>query len=116
METLIEINRKDIDSIAIFEFTWELDETNADNTFESLISEIWDYNGRKIIFNFKWLTYLNSKSIWYIADIFSNLEDNNWNLYISNCNEQVKDILDIVGITGIISAVNTEEEAIESIK
>ncbi len=116
METLIEVNRKDENEIVMFEFLWELDETNADNTFESLINEIWDYKGKKIILNFSWLTYLNSKSIGYIADIFSNVEDNDWEMYISNCNNQVRDILDIVGITGIIPTVDTEEEALEALR
>jgi hypothetical protein len=33
------------------------------------------------------LKYLNSKSIGYIADVFSNIEDNEGEMYISNCDE-----------------------------
>jgi hypothetical protein len=40
METLIEINQKEENGITIFEFTGELDETNADKTFTSLYNDI----------------------------------------------------------------------------
>jgi hypothetical protein len=40
METLIEVNKKDINGISIFEFIGELDETNADKTFKSIYDQI----------------------------------------------------------------------------
>lgn len=114
METLIEVNKKTENSVIIFEFSGELDETNADKTFKTIYDEIWDFKDKKIIFNLEGLKYLNSKSIWYIADVFSNIEDNNWKMYISNCSEWVKDILELVGITTIIPTVNDQKEAIEA--
>lgn len=116
MQTLIEVNKKEENGIFIFEFTWELDETNADKTFKTIYEEIGDFGGKNIIFNLSWLKYINSKSIGYIADVFSNIEDNEWKMYICNCSEWVKDILELVWITTIIPTVDTEKEAIESIK
>ena len=113
METLIEVNKKEEKWVIIFEFTWELDETNADKTFTSIYSEVGDFTNKKIILNLKGLKYLNSKSIGYIADIFSNIEDSEGQMVISNCDEGVKDVLELVGITTIISTVDTEEEAIK---
>jgi len=40
METLIEVNKKDENGINIFEFSGELDETNADKTFKSIYDQI----------------------------------------------------------------------------
>lgn len=114
METLIEVNKRQEGDILIFEFTWELDETNADKTFTLLYREIEDKGVKKVILNLKWLKYLNSKSIWYIADIFSNIEDNEGQMYISNPDEGVKDVLELVGITTIIPTVDTEAEAIKA--
>ena len=115
METLIEVNKKDENNISIFEFTWELDETNADKTFKSIYEQIWEFEEKNIIFNLSGLKYLNSKSIGYIADVFSNIEDADGKMYISNCTDWVKDILELVGITTIIPTVDTEKEALESI-
>lgn len=115
METLVEVNKKEENGILIFEFSGELDETNADKTFTVLYGEIGDFSGKKIIFNLANLKYLNSKSIWYIADVYSNIEDNNGQMYISNCDEWVKDVLELVWITTIIPTVDTVAEAIKAL-
>lgn len=114
METLIKIEKRTQGDIVIFDFAWELDETNADNTFTSVYEQIWDFSNTKLIFNLKGLKYLNSKSIGYIADVFSNIEDNEGVMYISDCDEGVKDVLELVGITTIIPTVDTEAEALEA--
>ena len=75
METLIKINKSEEKGILIFEFSWELDETNADKTFKSIYEQIWEFENKKILLKLTGLKYINSKSIWYIADIFSNIEE-----------------------------------------
>ena len=115
METLIEVNKKDENGIITFDFKWELDETNADKTFKYIYDEVWDFTNKKIILSLNWLKYLNSKSIWYIADLFSNIDDNDWKMYISDCDEGVKDVLELVGITTIIPTVETEADAIKEL-
>jgi len=116
METLIEVNKKEKNGIIIFELTWELDETNADKTFKNLYDSVWEFENVKLILNLNGLKYLNSKSIWYIADLFSNIEEKWGKMKISNCDEWVKDVLELVGITTIIDTVETEEEAISELK
>jgi len=115
METLIEIKKTEQDGILIFEFVGELDETNADKIFKDIYEQIGDFSDKKIIFNMAGLKYLNSKSIWYIADVFSNIEDNDWEMYISNCDEGVKDVLELVWITTIIPTVDTIAEALSEL-
>lgn len=116
METHIEVNKTLHEDIMIFLFTGELDETNADKTFGSIYEQIGDFSKKKILFNLEGLKYLNSKSIGYIADVFSNIEDNNGKMYISNCDEGVKDVLELVGITTIIPTVDTQAQALEALK
>jgi len=113
METLVEVNKKEENGILIFQFSGELDETNADKTFKAIYDQIWDFKvNKKIIFNLLDLKYLNSKSIWYIADVFSNIEDVEWKMYITNCSEWVKDILELVGITTIVPTLDDVSDAI----
>jgi len=116
METLIEVNKKEENWVLIFQFNWELDETNADKTFKAIYDQIWDFKtNSKIIFNLSELKYLNSKSIWYIADVFSNIEDVEWKMYITNCSEWVKDILELVGITTIVPTLDDVSDALADI-
>lgn len=112
MNTPIDIKKRSYWNVDVFEFIGELDETNADKTFTAIYNTIWDFSGKKIIFNLNWLKYLNSKSIGYIADIFSNIEDGNWQMFLTNLTEEVKDTLELVGITTIITTLDKEEQAL----
>ncbi|ATU05224.1 hypothetical protein BKN14_02080 [Candidatus Gracilibacteria bacterium HOT-871] len=114
METLIKINKSEEKGILIFEFSGELDETNADKTFKSIYEQIGEFENKKILLKLTGLKYINSKSIGYIADIFSNIEEKESQMYISNCTEGVKDILELVGITQIIPTVDDASEAIKA--
>ncbi len=116
MKTFIDVKKREEDGIIIFEFNWELDETNTDETFSAINEQLWDLKEKKVIFNLKDLKYLNSKSIGYIADIYSNIEENDGEMYISNCTDGVKDVLELVGITTIINTVDTETDAIKALK
>ena len=116
METIVQALKRMEWAIMIFDFSGELDETNADKTFKMIYEEIWEFSEKKIIFNMKELKYLNSKSIGYIADVFSNIEDNDWEMYICDCDEWVKDVLELVWITTIIPTVDREAEAIEKMQ
>lgn len=112
MNTPIDIKKRSFGNVDVFEFIGELDETNADKTFTAIYNTIWDFSGKKIIFNLSGLKYLNSKSIGYIADIFSNIEDWNWQMFLTNLTEEVKDTLELVGITTIITTMDKEEQAL----
>ncbi len=114
METLIEVKKREEWKVTVFDFAGELDETNADKTFSGIYEMIGDFSNKNILFNLMALKYLNSKSIGYIADVFSNLEENEGQMYISNCDEGVKDVLELVGITTIIPTVDTEKEALSA--
>ncbi len=114
MKTAIKIKKKEINNIITFTFFWELDETNTEEVFKLIYKDLWNFKDKKIIFNFKWLKYLNSKSIWYIANLFSHIIDNNWKMYISNVNKDIKDVLKFVWITKIIPIIRNEEEIIKN--
>lgn len=115
MDTLIEIKKKEVGEVTVFEFHGELDETNADNTFTSIKTEIGDFEDKKIIFDMSGLKYLNSKSIGYIADIYWDLEENDGDMAICNCDENVKDVLELVWIPKIIPTFDELDEALSNI-
>jgi len=115
MNTAIEIKKKSVGGVEVFEFHGELDETNADKTFTAIYNSIGDFAGKKIVFNLLGLKYLNSKSIGYIADIFSNIEDGNGQMYLTNMTDEVRDTLELVGITTIISVASTEADALKAL-
>ncbi len=115
MNTPIDIKKKTYNIVDVFEFIWELDETNADKTFTAIYNAIWDFSKKNVVFNLSWLKYLNSKSIGYIADIFSNIEDWNGQMFLTNLTDEVRDTLELVWITTIITTKDTENEALISL-
>lgn len=114
MENSLKINT--VSWITIFEIHGYLDETNGTEVFEKIYSEIGDFsNETKIIFNFGGLKYINSKSIWYTADIITHVDEADGKVYISNCSDTIRDTLELVGITNMVTIVEDYKEAIEKI-
>ncbi len=98
--------------VKIFSFDGELDETNVDTTFPNIIEAIGDFSDAKILFNLENLSYLNSKSIWYIADIAQRSEDSGWKFALCSLTPEVHDTLDLVGITSIIPTYKNQDTAL----
>ena len=98
--------------VRVFSFQGELDETNVDSTFPNIINDIGDFSSARTLFHFGALNYLNSKSIGYIADIAQRTEDGNGKFAICELTNEVRDTLDLVGITNIIPIYETEEQAL----
>lgn len=98
--------------VKIFSFDGELDETNVDATFPSIIADIWQFTSVKILFNLEKLQYLNSKSIGYIADIAQRTEDGNGKFALCSLSHDVWDTLELVGITSIIPVYEDEQTAL----
>ncbi|MDD2487126.1 MAG: STAS domain-containing protein [Candidatus Gracilibacteria bacterium] len=109
MNTQLEIVMKIIDDISIYELIGEIDETNADNTFK----EIFDtFFGKKIIYDLGQLTHGNSKFIGYLINMNEFIEEKGGKMYIANCIDPLKDILELAGIDKMINMSDTLEKAI----
>ncbi len=115
METIVNLTKKDIDNITVFELNWELDETNADSTFKSLQEQIGETSGKNIVLVLSGINYMNSKSIGYISSIYENLVEDWSKMYIVNDNDNVWEILEMVGMNEYVPMTMTEKEAIEAL-
>lgn len=113
MLTQLEVNKSSTNTgVRLFSFHGELDETNVDTTFPGIITDIGDFNKSRTLFNFAELSYLNSKSIGYIADIAQRTEDGDGKFALCCLTNEVRDTLDLVGITNIIPVYETEDTAL----
>lgn len=113
MLTQLEVNKSVTNTgVKIFAFKGELDETNVDTTFPNIIGDIGDFAHSKTLFDFRELTYLNSKSIGYIADIAQRTEDGGGKFSLCHLSSEVHDTLDLVGITSIVPVYESTEIAV----
>jgi anti-anti-sigma factor len=95
-------------------FVGQLDETNIEDQAKKVYSEL-DKGAKHLVFDFTGLTYLNSKSIGYLADWQSKVTQGGGKLVIFGAAENIFDILDVVGLTKLIDMHKTLEEAQESL-
>lgn len=99
-------------NVIIFRFDWEFTNDNTDQIFieiKNLIKEKWHFN---TIFNMSKIDYINSRTAWWIADIFETIEEYSWKIYITNMNEFTQDSLELLGMFLFINKSETEEKAL----
>lgn len=90
----------------------QLDESNVDEqakTIYQLIDK--EVQGLSLIFDFTGLEYMNSKSIGYLTDWYSKISAVGGKVVIASARENILDILQVVGLTQLIPAYATLDEA-----
>lgn len=95
----------------------QLDETNIDAESKKIYELIEKEGaGVKLHFNLKGLTYMNSKSVGYLADWHGKVTKAKGKMVISGAADNIKDILSVVGLTNLIDVVDTADEAKKALK
>lgn len=99
----------------IVAFEGQLDETNVEEESKKVYEQMDQEGLKNMIFDFSGLTYLNSKSIGYLADWQEKVSQKGGKLIICGVQENIYDILDVVGLTKLIDMVENVEEAKEAL-
>lgn len=111
----IQINFQDLlvgtKNAKLISFVGQLDETNVDHEAKKIYQVITEMPEPILLLNFPQLDYMNSKSIGYLTDWFSQATGKNGSVCIIGPKPNILDILKVVGITQIIKVYGTLEEA-----
>lgn len=105
METPIKIERNDEGIILVYELSGELDETNVVNVFGIIHKDLWDPAGKQVILHMPELTYMNSRAIGYLADLYAVMDGKWGTLRLRALHPDVEDTLDIVGLLEVVEVV-----------
>lgn len=90
----------------------QFDESNIDEKAKEVYAIIDAVPaGLSLIFEFSGLEYMNSKSIGYLTDWYSKVSGSGGKVVIAAARDNIIDILQVVGLTQLISAYATLEEA-----
>ena len=92
-------------------FRGQLDETNVDSEAKKIYQIIGEMPIPKLILDFSELEYMNSKSIGYVTDWYTQALAKQGGLAILNPRPNILDILKVVGITQIIPVYGDLESA-----
>lgn len=91
-----------------------LDESNIDTQAQNFYKLIEQYPKKLfLLFDLEKLDYMNSKTIGYITDWSEKIKNGGGKMVIANAPQNIYDILVTVGITGIIPAYPTKDEALK---
>lgn len=98
-------------SVKIVHIVGQLDESNVDEEAKKIYSILESTPSLNLIFDFSGLEYMNSKSIGYLTDWYSKVSASGGKIVISQARENILDILQVVGLTQLINAYASLEEA-----
>lgn len=98
--------------VKLFTVSGQLDETNVDTKAKD-IYKVFDENPGKLslIFDFAGLDYMNSKSIGYLTDWYGKTAEKGGKIVIARAKPNIKDILQVVGLTQLINVFDSLDEA-----
>lgn len=98
--------------IKLLHFDGQLDESNVDEKAKEIYDVINNVpQSLFLIFDFAKLEYMNSKSIGYLTDWYSKLAEKKGGIVIASARPNILDILQVVGLTQLITCVPTVDEA-----
>ena len=110
--TVTEDNIDEQVKVVIVRFDGQLDESNIDDNAHVIYDLIEEMKEASfIIFDFQGLTYMNSKSIGYLTDWHLKVKEKNGEIILARARENILDILNVVGLTQIITSYPTIDEA-----
>lgn len=99
-------------NVFVVKIAGQLDETNVDQESQKIYALITEHNSNlSMLFDLKDLTYMNSKSIGYLTDWYTKVTSGGGKLVITQCQDNVLDVLSVVGITNLISHFPSIDEA-----
>jgi len=98
-------------NVKVITFIGQLDETNVDHEAKRVYQVITEMAEPILFLDFSGLDYMNSKSIGYLTDWFTQSAAKNGSITIVGPKPNILDILKVVGITQIITVYSNFEEA-----
>ena len=81
-------------------------------TLENNFTDLIDQNKFKIVVNFNDLAYISSAGLGVFMAYIENIRNNNGDIKLTNMNEKVFNIFDLLGFPLLYEIFKTEEEAV----
>ena len=98
--------------VKLIRVSGQLDESNVDEKAKQIYDVIAaEPQGLFLIMDFSDLEYMNSKSIGYLTDWYTKLSEKKGGIIITQARPNILDILQVVGLTQLITCTATIDEA-----
>lgn len=114
MQTKIDLKIEERDNYILLSFTGDLDATNVDTVMDRII-ELLNSGFVNVVADFKNLRYLNSTGLGMLLHLNKTARKMGGSFRIANVNENVYDIMDLVGATVLLNIYGSVDEAVSAL-
>lgn len=98
--------------LKIVHVSGQLDESNVDEKIQTIYKLLEETpQNLALILDFENLTYMNSKSIGYLTDLYGKLNETNGKIAIAKAKPNILDILQVVGLAQLIPCFDSTDMA-----
>jgi anti-sigma B factor antagonist len=117
MESHIEMTSEEIkgrNDSELIRFTGDLDATNVESVLEKICT-LFNEGKVLIVADFKKLRYVNSTGLGILLHLSKSAREKGGGFKIANVNENVFEIIEIIGATSLLDIYDSVEEALASL-
>jgi len=107
-----EIFNRDVNDIAIIDIKGYLDAHTAPE-FEQGLQDLVDASQFKIVVNCNDLSYISSAGLGVFMEFIEEVRENNGDIKLSNMNNRVYKVFDLLGFPNLYEIYKKEEEAVK---
>ncbi len=118
MDTPIDLQISEIEGFSdarIIRFVGDLDATNVELALKEVM-DLFESGSTNIIADFKMLRYVNSTGLGILIHISRTAKEKSGSFKIANINENVYEIIEIIGATSLLEIYDSVDSAIDSLK
>jgi anti-anti-sigma factor len=118
METQIDLEHEDLKGITsarVVRFVGDLDATNVEYVLEKICNML-NEGYINIVADFKRLRYVNSTGLGVLLHFNKSAKEKGGSFKIANVNENVYEIIEIIGATSLLEIYDDLDEAIASLR
>ncbi len=117
MQSMIELKQEDIPGktgARIVRFVGDLDATNVESVVEEIFSLL-NAGTVRIVADFEKLRYVNSTGLGILLHFSKSAKEKGGSFMIANVNENVYEIIEIIGATTLLDIFDDVDEAVASL-
>ncbi len=104
-----------VPDVAIADLVGDL-ATEAAYQLESGLSDIISRDGVKLLLNFNKVRIMNSTAMGVLLSTAEDARKRSGTMKLCSLSEHVREVLDLVGVSGLFEIFDTEKEAVQSFK
>jgi anti-sigma B factor antagonist len=102
------------EGVSVLQFRKHAELTHSAKELDELRREVLEQSDSRVIIDLSRVTRIDSAGLGQLMSCYSHLVRNNGSLKVLNATPEVKKVLDMTGISTLISAFNDEREAVLS--